>query len=215
MKSLVAQDCGARRVHRGGGVEPKKARRGPGNITGKRHCLISPASCSSGCGPGHRHHSTLRLFRSYYYHLIVKGRCGLAATGAARCSRRCPNYLRSERVVQIARLDHLVLTVADIARTCLFLHAGAPGMEVVTFGEGRTAAALPGQQKINLHRGRRHPGPGRRQTHTGLGRPLLHHRDADRPASSSTSLPAAVSKIIAGPGRAPVRSARSRVGVFP
>jgi catechol 2,3-dioxygenase-like lactoylglutathione lyase family enzyme len=49
----------------------------------------------------------------------------------------------------IARLDHLVLTVADIARTCEF-YTRVLGMEVVTFGEGRTALRF-GQQKINLH----------------------------------------------------------------
>jgi catechol 2,3-dioxygenase-like lactoylglutathione lyase family enzyme len=51
--------------------------------------------------------------------------------------------------MNIARLDHLVLTVADIDRTCAF-YARALGMNVVTFGEGRTALRF-GQQKINLH----------------------------------------------------------------
>ena len=51
--------------------------------------------------------------------------------------------------MQIARLDHLVLTVADIARTCEF-YTRVLGMEVVTFGKGRTALRF-GQQKINLH----------------------------------------------------------------
>ena len=51
--------------------------------------------------------------------------------------------------MQIERLDHLVLTVADIARTCDF-YTRVLGMEVVTFGEGRTALRF-GQQKINLH----------------------------------------------------------------
>ena len=51
--------------------------------------------------------------------------------------------------MQIARLDHLVLTVADIGRTCDF-YTRVLGMEVVTFGEGRTALRF-GQQKINLH----------------------------------------------------------------
>jgi catechol 2,3-dioxygenase-like lactoylglutathione lyase family enzyme len=52
--------------------------------------------------------------------------------------------------MQIARLDHLVLTVADIAKTCEF-YTRVLGMEVVTFGEGRTALRF-GQQKINLGR---------------------------------------------------------------
>ena len=51
--------------------------------------------------------------------------------------------------MQIERLDHLVFTVADIERTCEF-YTRVLGMEVVRFGEGRTALRF-GQQKINLH----------------------------------------------------------------
>ena len=51
--------------------------------------------------------------------------------------------------MNIARLDHLVLTVADIERTCAF-YVRVLGMTVVSFGEGRTALRF-GQQKINLH----------------------------------------------------------------
>lgn len=51
--------------------------------------------------------------------------------------------------MRIDRLDHLVLTVRDIAATCDF-YARVLGMEVVTFGEGRKALAF-GQQKFNLH----------------------------------------------------------------
>ena len=51
--------------------------------------------------------------------------------------------------MNIARLDHLVLTVADIERTCAF-YRRVLGMEIVRFGEGRTALRF-GQQKINLH----------------------------------------------------------------
>ena len=58
--------------------------------------------------------------------------------------------------MQIERLDHLVLTVADIARTCDF-YTRVLGMEVVHFGEGRTALRF-GQQKINLHPADRIPG---------------------------------------------------------
>ncbi|MFT4081509.1 MAG: VOC family protein [Nocardioides sp.] len=49
----------------------------------------------------------------------------------------------------IARLDHLVLTVADVDMTVGF-YVTVLGMEEVTFGEGRRALAF-GQQKINLH----------------------------------------------------------------
>jgi catechol 2,3-dioxygenase-like lactoylglutathione lyase family enzyme len=51
--------------------------------------------------------------------------------------------------MRIARLDHLVLTVRDVAATCDF-YARVLGMEVVTFGEGRKALAF-GRQKFNLH----------------------------------------------------------------
>jgi catechol 2,3-dioxygenase-like lactoylglutathione lyase family enzyme len=58
--------------------------------------------------------------------------------------------------MQIERLDHLVLTVADIARTCEF-YTRVLGMGVTTFGEERTALKF-GQQKINLHPADRIPG---------------------------------------------------------
>lgn len=49
----------------------------------------------------------------------------------------------------IVRLDHFVLTVASIERTCAF-YERVLGMACVTFGNGRKALAF-GQQKINLH----------------------------------------------------------------
>jgi catechol 2,3-dioxygenase-like lactoylglutathione lyase family enzyme len=51
--------------------------------------------------------------------------------------------------MQITRIDHIVLTVADIAATCEF-YSRALNMQVLTFGAGRTALSF-GQQKINLH----------------------------------------------------------------
>ena len=51
--------------------------------------------------------------------------------------------------MQINRIDHIVLTVADIAVTCEF-YQRVLNMQVVTFGEGRKSLAF-GQQKINLH----------------------------------------------------------------
>jgi len=51
--------------------------------------------------------------------------------------------------MKIDRLDHLVLTVADIEATCDF-YRRVLGMEVVRFGAGRTALKF-GSQKINLH----------------------------------------------------------------
>lgn len=49
----------------------------------------------------------------------------------------------------INRLDHLVLTVADIPVTCAF-YQDILGMDVITFGENRKALVF-GNQKINLH----------------------------------------------------------------
>ncbi len=51
--------------------------------------------------------------------------------------------------MKIDRIDHLVLTVHDIEKTCEF-YSQVLGMEVVTFGNGRKAL-LFGEQKINLH----------------------------------------------------------------
>jgi catechol 2,3-dioxygenase-like lactoylglutathione lyase family enzyme len=51
--------------------------------------------------------------------------------------------------MKIDRLDHLVLTVQNVERTCEF-YSRALGMKVVTFGNNRKAL-LFGRQKINLH----------------------------------------------------------------
>lgn len=51
--------------------------------------------------------------------------------------------------MKIDRIDHLVLTVRSIEGSCAF-YSRALGMDVVTFGAGRTALAF-GAQKINLH----------------------------------------------------------------
>ncbi len=51
--------------------------------------------------------------------------------------------------MKIERLDHLVLTVTNIEKTCKF-YQQILGMEVITFGENRKALKF-GQQKINLH----------------------------------------------------------------
>ncbi len=51
--------------------------------------------------------------------------------------------------MKIQRLDHLVLTVASIEKSCSF-YEEVLGVEVVHFGKGRTALAF-GHQKINLH----------------------------------------------------------------
>lgn len=67
--------------------------------------------------------------------------------------------------MQIDRLDHLVLTVADVDATCSFYH-DILGMEIITFDHGRKALKF-GRQKINVNGRRagtslvaRHPTPG-------------------------------------------------------
>lgn len=52
-------------------------------------------------------------------------------------------------MIRINHLDHLVLTVANVERTCEF-YARVLGMGVAVFGEGRKALSF-GIQKINLH----------------------------------------------------------------
>jgi catechol 2,3-dioxygenase-like lactoylglutathione lyase family enzyme len=67
--------------------------------------------------------------------------------------------------VKIDRIDHIVLTVGDLERTCEF-YSTVLGMEVVTFRSERKALRFGGQ-KINLHEAGRefepraaHPTPG-------------------------------------------------------
>ena len=52
--------------------------------------------------------------------------------------------------MRIDRLDHLVLTGADIDATVEF-YTRVLGMQAMTFGAGRTALSF-GRSKINLHR---------------------------------------------------------------
>ncbi|MBI1397596.1 MAG: VOC family protein [Betaproteobacteria bacterium] len=52
-------------------------------------------------------------------------------------------------MIVIDRIDHVVLTAHDLEATATF-YQRVLGMEVVSFGKGRTALAF-GRQKINLH----------------------------------------------------------------
>ncbi|RJQ76062.1 VOC family protein [Pseudonocardiaceae bacterium YIM PH 21723] len=52
--------------------------------------------------------------------------------------------------MELERIDHLVLTVADIPASIAF-YTRVLGMRAVEFGEGRHALEF-GQHKINLHR---------------------------------------------------------------
>jgi catechol 2,3-dioxygenase-like lactoylglutathione lyase family enzyme len=51
--------------------------------------------------------------------------------------------------VRVERIDHVVLTVADVERTLSF-YQRVLGMRPVVFGDGRRALAF-GDQKLNLH----------------------------------------------------------------
>jgi catechol 2,3-dioxygenase-like lactoylglutathione lyase family enzyme len=51
--------------------------------------------------------------------------------------------------MKVQRIDHVVLTVADVERTIAF-YERVLGMTAVSFGEGRRALAF-GDQKLNLH----------------------------------------------------------------
>ena len=68
-------------------------------------------------------------------------------------------------IMLIDRIDHVVLTVRDLDRTCAF-YRDVLGFEVVTFGAGRKGLSF-GSQKLNLHQyGKefepkaQHPTPG-------------------------------------------------------
>lgn len=54
-------------------------------------------------------------------------------------------------MISIDRLDHLVLTVADIEATCDF-YRRVLGMRRVEFGPENRVALAFGRQKINLHK---------------------------------------------------------------
>jgi catechol 2,3-dioxygenase-like lactoylglutathione lyase family enzyme len=51
--------------------------------------------------------------------------------------------------MKVQRIDHVVVTVADVDRTLAF-YERVLGMTAVSFGEGRRALAF-GDQKLNLH----------------------------------------------------------------
>jgi catechol 2,3-dioxygenase-like lactoylglutathione lyase family enzyme len=86
---------------------------------------------------------------------MIGGRTLAETVGSRDCPHRADRgnlaalTCRRGPPMQIERLDHLVLTVADVDRTCEF-YTRVLGMEVVRFGEGRTALRF-GQQKMNLH----------------------------------------------------------------
>lgn len=79
-------------------------------------------------------------------------------------------------MIRIDRLDHLVLTVVDIAATCDF-YSRVLGMSVETFAEGRKALKFR-SQKINLHQAAMNSNPRRniRSPAPGISASSLKHR---------------------------------------
>ena len=69
--------------------------------------------------------------------------------------------------MKITGLDHLVLTVRDLERTCDF-YRRILGMGVIVFGEGRRALTF-GNQKINLHQAGREFKPNAEAAAPGTG----------------------------------------------
>lgn len=92
-----------------------------------------------------------------YPALLARVRRALAQ--AARGPAGAPLYLD--------RLDHLVLTVRDIAATRDW-YARVLGMASLDFGEGRAAVAF-GEQKINLHQSGAESSPGAARPTPGSG----------------------------------------------
>lgn len=81
--------------------------------------------------------------------------------------------------MSLKRLDHVVLTVRDVAATVAF-YRDTLGMEVVRFGRGRTALRF-GYQKLNLHEAGQeldpraaHPTPGAADLCFLTEEPLTH-----------------------------------------
>jgi catechol 2,3-dioxygenase-like lactoylglutathione lyase family enzyme len=68
-------------------------------------------------------------------------------------TKKAPRFYRGgcsmDSAMNLQKIDHLVLAVADIERSCHF-YGGVMGMRRVTFGENRTALHF-GESKINLH----------------------------------------------------------------
>ena len=69
--------------------------------------------------------------------------------------------------MKITGLDHIVLTVRDLERTCDF-YRRVLGMDVAIFGEGRRALTF-GAQKINLHQVGAEYEPNARAAAAGTG----------------------------------------------
>lgn len=87
--------------------------------------------------------------------------------------------------MKIARIDPIVLTVADVAASCDF-YSRVLNMQVVSFAGGRKALSF-GRQKINLHQSGKefepkaeHPTPGSADicliTETPIGQVVGHLR---------------------------------------
>ncbi len=113
--------------------------------------------------------------------------------------------------IAISHLDHLVLTVRDIERTCAF-YERALGMKRRTFGEGRVALVF-GQQKINLHAADRPIDPNVR--HATPGSADLCFITSTPIAEAKAHLESVGVRVIAGPSeRAGARARLTSIYVY-
>lgn len=71
-------------------------------------------------------------------------------------------------MIAIDRIDHFVLTVADIDATCDF-YGRVLGLERITVGSDRRVALAFGRQKINLHKAGAEFEPKAKQPKAGSG----------------------------------------------
>jgi catechol 2,3-dioxygenase-like lactoylglutathione lyase family enzyme len=93
--------------------------------------------------------------------VIGLGAAAIASPNSAQAAESPASVPQAPVILD--RFDHVVLTVADIDRTCEF-YARAVGMQVQRFGAGRKALVF-GRQKFNLHQqGREFEPKARRPT---------------------------------------------------
>ena len=128
---------------------------GPESFRGQRHIGIESVGCFQGSGPVHDNHAH-RAFdhhlRSGHFSLVPQTHLRQPVLG--RPVSGDINDIKTtaggeDPPINIGGLDHLVLTVGDISRTCRF-YTGVLGMKEISHDRDRKALAF-GNQKINLH----------------------------------------------------------------
>ena len=114
--------------------------------------------------------------------------------------------------MKLDRLDHLVLTVRDVAATCAF-YTKVLGMEEVTFGEGRKALSF-GVQKINLHQAGREIEPKAEKPTPGSADLCFILREPTSPEEVQAHLDSCGVAILGGSGPVPRTGATGSIRSF-